>query len=247
MRKKLVLIYGIIAYLLFNLALIYFILFISTIFEPRLIDVGTHPSMLSALFVNIGLISLFGLQHSIMARPKFKHWAQKIIPPYMERSTYVIISSLLLLLICWQWQAIPNIIWQITDSMGYWIVVALFCLGWLFALWATFLISTWDLVGLRHVYLYYRDQVYTPIPFKTVAIYKYIRHPIMLGTIIGLWATPTMTVGHLVLAASFTVYIIIGVYFEERDMAKEHGESYEQYRQQSEKFIPNLKSLLKNQ
>jgi len=247
MRKKLVLIYGIIGYLLFNVALIYFILFISTIFEPRLIDMGAHSPMFSALFIDIGLISLFGFQHSIMARPKFKCWTQKIIPSYMERSTYVIISSLLLLLVCWQWQAIPNIVWQVHDSIAYWAIVSLFCLGWLFALWATFLISTWDLVGLRQVYLYYRNQAYTPIPFKTIAIYKYIRHPIMVGTIIGLWATPTMSSGHLVLATSFTVYIIIGVYFEERDMAKENGESYERYRQQTEKFIPNLKFLFKNQ
>jgi len=238
MNRILALIYGVCGFLLFNATLIYFIIFISPIFEPKLIDFGTQVAFAQAVLINTLLMVIFGLQHSIMARPKFKQWWLKIIPTPIERSTYVLIASLLLILLCWLWQPLPAIVWRVENPLGYWTLVGLFWFGWLFSLYATFLIDQFDLIGLRQVYLYLRGQPYTPVPFKVISVYKYIRHPIMLGTIIGLWATPSMSVGHLMLAIGFTIYIFIGIRFEERDMMDIHGEFYEKYRQKTSMVVP---------
>jgi protein-S-isoprenylcysteine O-methyltransferase Ste14 len=238
MNRILAFIYGVCGFLLFNATLIYFIIFISPIFEPKLIDVGTEVAFAQALLINTLLMTVFGLQHSVMARPKFKQWWLKIIPIPIERSTYVFMASLLLILLCWLWQPLPAVVWQVENPIGYGILVGLFWFGWLFSLFATFLIDQFDLIGLRQVYLYLRGQPYTPVPFKVISVYKYIRHPIMLGTIIGLWATPSMSVGHLMLAIGFSIYIFIGIRLEEKDMMDIHGEFYQKYRQKTSMVMP---------
>ena len=212
MGRILALIYGIFGFLLFNASLIYFILFISPTFEAQLMNSGTEVPFVQALFINILLIILFGVQHSVMARPLFKDWWTKIVPMPIERSTYVVIASLFMILLCGLWQPLPELVWNVENHLAYWVLIGLFGFGWLFSLYATFLINQFDLLGLRQVFLYWRVKPYTPVPFKVVSVYKYIRHPIMSGTIIGLWATPTMSMGHFVLAIGFTVYIFIGKY-----------------------------------
>jgi methanethiol S-methyltransferase len=238
MKKCLAFFYGLFCFLLFNATAIYMVILISPLFEPKLIDVGTEIPFAQALFINLGLISLFGLQHSVMARPQFKQGWMKIVPTHLERSTYVLISTLVLILLIWQWQPLPAVIWKVENTIGYWILFGLFWFGWLFSGLAGSLINPYDLIGLRQVYLYCHNKPYTPIPFQVVSIYTVIRHPIMLGVIISLWATPTMSLGHLILAIGFTLYILIGIHFEEKDMVGVFGNTYEQYQQRTSKLIP---------
>ena len=241
MSKILIFGYGLFNFLLFNLALIYFVGFMGNFIVPKTIDSGVTIPPVQALLINLALIALFGIQHSVMARPKFKQWLLKIIPEPIERSTYVLLATLMLILLCWQWQPIPDvIIWQVENPFGYWTLWGLFGFGWLFSLFATGLIDQFDLLGLRQIYQYLGDKPYQPVPFKVVAVYQYIRHPIMLGTIIGVFATPTMTIGHLLLALGFTIYIFIGIYFEEKDMLRTHGDRYVKYQQETTMLIPKL-------
>ena len=240
MNKILAFGYGLFSFLLFNLTLLYFVGFMGNFIVPKTIDSGITIPLLQALSINIILIALFGIQHSVMARPKFKQWWLKIIPEPIERSTYVLLATLMLILLCWQWQPLPTVIWQIDNPLGYWIMWGFFGFGWLFSLFATGLIDQFDLLGLRQVYQYLHGKPYQPVPFKIVAIYRYIRHPIMSGTILGIWATPLMTVGHLLLALGFTIYIFIGVYFEEKDMLRTHGDNYTKYQQETTMFIPKI-------
>jgi len=240
MIKALAFIYGMFCYLLFNATLLYFIGFIGNFAVPKTIDSGVVIPTAQALTINIVLIALFGIQHSVMARPQFKQLWLKIIPKPIERSTYVLLATLVLILLCWQWQPLPTVLWHAENPIGYWVLLGLFWFGWLFSLFATFLVDHFDLLGIRHVYQYMRDKPYEPPQFQAASVYQYIRHPIMLGTIIGLWATPLMTVGHLVLAIGFTIYIFIGIHFEEKDMVSTHGETYEKYQQKTSKVIPKF-------
>ncbi|HEW97866.1 MAG: isoprenylcysteine carboxylmethyltransferase family protein [Candidatus Parabeggiatoa sp. nov. 3] len=243
MKKGFAFLYGVFCVLLFNATMLYMVVFISPLFEPKLIDLGSEVAFAQALVVNLVLISLFGLQHSVMARPQFKQWWMKIVPNHLERSTYVLISTLALILLIWQWQPLPAVIWHVENPIGYWALFGLFWFGWLFSWFATSLINSNDLIGLRQIELYWHDKPYTSLPFQVVSIYKYIRHPIMLGAIISLWASPTMSVGHLILAIGFTVYIFIGIHFEEKNMVADLGEVYEQYQQHTSKLIPNFLNL----
>ena len=238
MSKRLAFIYGMCSFLLFNATIVFFIFFISPIFDRQLIDMGTEVAFAQAIFINGLLMILFGIQHSVMARPQFKQGWLKFIPAPIERSTYVLIASLFLILLCWLWQPLPNKVWEVENPIGYGVLIGLFCFGWLFSVFATFLIDPSDLSGLRQVYQYLHDKPYTPVPFQVVSVYKYIRHPIMLGTMIGLWATPTMSVGHLMLAIGFSLYIFIGIRLEEKDMRDIHGEFYKQYQQKTSMIIP---------
>jgi protein-S-isoprenylcysteine O-methyltransferase Ste14 len=240
MGKILAFVYGVTCFLLFNAIGIYFLVFISPFFEPKLIDSGAEVPFAKAFLINLGLIIFFGLQHTVMARPTFKQWWTKVIPTHVERSTYVLAACLALMLLCWQWQPLPAVIWHIENPIGYWALVWLFVFGWLFSFFAASLIAQFDLIGIQQVYLYWRDKPYTPPPFQVVSVYKYIRHPIMLGTIIGLWATPTMSVGHLLLATGFTVYIFIAIHFEEKNMVESYGKLYQKYQQETSKLIPFL-------
>jgi methanethiol S-methyltransferase len=232
--------YGILGYLLFNASLLYFIGFIGNIVVPKTIDTGPEVPILQAFLVDTLLIILFGLQHSVMARPWFKRIWLTLIPIPIERSTYVLLSSIAILLLCGFWQPLPQVIWQVENSIGSITLWALFWFGWLFSLYATFLIDHFDLMGVRQVYLYWRGIPYTSVPFQVRTVYNYIRHPIMLGTLIGMWATPMMSVGHLWLSIGFSLYILIGSRLEERDMKNVHGEFYENYRQKTSMIVPSF-------
>ncbi len=232
--------YGILCYLLFNFSLFYFTGFLGNFIVPKTIDTGPQIPFLQAILINTLLIILFGLQHSVMARPWFKRIWLTLIPIPIERSTYVLLSSVAVLLLCGFWQPLPQMIWQIENPVGAVILWALFWFGWLFALYATFLIDHFDLVGIRPVYLYWRGIPYTPVPFQIRSAYHYIRHPIMLGTFIGIWATPLMSLGHLWLSIGFSLYILIGSRLEERDMRNVHGEFYENYRQKTSMIMPSF-------
>jgi methanethiol S-methyltransferase len=242
MKKSIILLYGILAYCVFLIAFLYAIGFLGNIIVPKSIDSGTETTLFSSIFINVILLSVFALQHSIMARPAFKKWFTTIISPAMERSTYILLSSLALLLIYWQWQPIITTVWETESKVAINILTGIFFLGWLIVLLSTFMINHFELFGLRQVFDNLKNKQ-TPNPkFQTNYLYKIVRHPIMLGFIIAFWATPTMTVGHLLFTIVTTIYILIAVkYLEEKDLCKFIGEKYEKYQKEVPMIIPFTK------
>jgi protein-S-isoprenylcysteine O-methyltransferase Ste14 len=238
-RKSLVLTYGVLSYLLFFAVFNYTILFIGNIIVTPSLDSVAETDLLRALLIDLGLLGAFALQHSIMARPAFKRWWTKIIRTEVERSTYVLFSSLLLAAIVMFWQPLGGVIWQITDPLAVGIIYAVFAAGWAILFLASFQINHFDLFGLRQVWLYFRGKPYTHIQFKTPWLYRYMRHPLYVGMMIGLWAAPTMTVAHLVFAVMCTSYIFIGARLEERDLEDLLPE-YRQYKEGVPMFFPNM-------
>lgn len=234
-------IYGIAAYIIFLGSFLYAIAFVGDFWVSKTINTGPEAeSLLQALLINTGLLGLFAVQHSVMARQGFKKWWTKIIPKPIERSTYVLLSSLILILLFWQWRPMPDVIWVVESGVGSALLAGLFWLGWGIVLLSTFMINHFDLFGLRQVYLHLKDEEITPVEFKEPGLYKYVRHPLMLGFIISFWATPYMTLGHLVFAIATTGYIFVGIWFEERDLLRYHGEKYKKYREQVNMIIPSL-------
>lgn len=240
MKKLSVLLYGIINYNLGSLALVYLIAFIFNLFVPFSIDSGEAGNVYLAAAINLGLITLFGLQHSIMARPAFKKRLARYLPEAAERSTFMLGAALVTFALCLLWQPMPQVLWQADNTMLYNTLLAIGLSGWALVFYATFLINHFDLFGLRQVWLYFVGKEYTALPFKLNSLYRYIRHPIMSGVFIGIWFTPVMTVGHLLLALGLSTYIIIGVYHEEKDMIQVFGERYLRYIRSTGKFVPSL-------
>ena len=238
MARLLALIYGIAAYLLFLVVFLYAIGFVENLLVPQSIDSGVEGAFVPSLLIDAILLGIFAVQHSVMARPGFKRWWTKMVPHSIERSTYVLLSSLALVLLFWQWRPLPSVVWDVKNSLGSLIIWGLFWLGWLIVLTSTFLINHFDLFGLRQVYLNLRNQQYTHLTFKAVGLYKLVRHPIMLGFIIAFWATPHMTVGHLVFAVATTAYIFIALQLEERDLVTYHGDDYNEYKKQVSMLWP---------
>jgi protein-S-isoprenylcysteine O-methyltransferase Ste14 len=238
MRRALVLAYGVASYLAFLAAFLYAIGFVGNLPVPKSIDSGANGPFGFAAFADCLLLGLFAVPHSVMARPAFKRWWTKFVPPPVERSTYVLVSSLLLGLLFWQWQPIPSVVWDAGQPVVRWILHGVFWLGWSIVFVSTFLIDHFDLFGLRQVYLYAAGRPYRPIDFKTAGLYRLVRHPIMTGFLIAFWATPTLTAGHLLFAVATTAYILIALRFEERDLESFHGDRYQAYRRQTGMLLP---------
>jgi protein-S-isoprenylcysteine O-methyltransferase Ste14 len=238
MRKTVTFLYGIVCYVVFLLSFLYAIGFVGGLIVPKSINSGVEASVAQALLINLVLLSLFAIQHTIMARPAFKRWWAKLIPTQVERSTFVLAASLLLILLYWQWRPMISVIWNVSHPVGRACLTGLFWCGWGVALASTFMIHHFDLFGLRQAYLYVCDREYQSVNFTTAWLYKYVRHPIMLGFIIAFWATPHMTAGHLLFAFVTTVYIVVGVQFEEHDLRKILGQTYEDYRNRVPMLIP---------
>jgi methanethiol S-methyltransferase len=239
MTKRIsIFLYGVLAYLAFLVAILYLIGFVGNFFVPKSIDSGAETSTIQAVVVNLLLIGLFAVQHTIMARPAFKSWWKQILPEPMERSTFVLFASGILLLLFWQWQPIKTTIWHIEQPVLRVLLISISMAGWGLLFFSSFLIDHFDLFGLRQVTLFLRGKEYTQPRFVERSVYRVIRHPLMTGVLFGIWAAPTMTLGHLVLAVGLTGYIIVGVMFEERDLVRMHGESYEEYRRRTRKFFP---------
>ena len=247
MKKSIILLYGILAYFVFLIAFLYAIGFVGNIIVPKSIDSGSETTLFFSLFINLILLSVFALQHSIMARPVFKKWLTTIISPAMERSTYILLSSSALLLIYWQWQPITTIVWETENKIVSIVIIGTFFIGWLIVLLSTFMINHFELFGLAQIFDNLKNKR-TPNPkFQTNYLYKIVRHPIMLGFIIAFWATPTMTVGHLLFALVTTIYIFIAVkYLEEKDLRKFIGEKYETYQKEVPMIVPFTKNKFKD-
>ena len=242
MKRIIIFLYGVLCYVMFITAVLYAMGFLNNTIVPTGVDKGLAQPLAAALLKDVGLIALFGLAHSVMARQRFKTWWTRLIPPEAERSTYVLQSSLLLLLIFWQWQLIPVTIWSVASEYGRLALHVIHWLGWVMVIVVTFLINHFELTGLQQVFYNLRGAEAAPPPFVTPLLYKIVRHPMQLGLIIAFWSTPQMTVGRLVFAMTMTGYILIGLYFEERDLVKRFGAKYEAYRQTTPKLLP-LKKL----
>jgi protein-S-isoprenylcysteine O-methyltransferase Ste14 len=232
--------YGVGCYGVFFLTFLYAIAFVGGFSVPRTVDAGgpENPAGI-ALVVNAALLGVFGLQHSIMARQGFKRWWTRLVPAPVERSTYVLFSSLALILLFWQWRPIPAPVWDVQAPSGRDLLWALFALGWLLVLLSTFLISHFDLFGLRQVWQYLRGRRPMPVGFGEPFLYRLVRHPLYVGFIVAFWAIPTMTAGHLEFALVATGYILVGVRFEERDLKRLHPE-YAEYSRRVPMLVPRL-------
>jgi protein-S-isoprenylcysteine O-methyltransferase Ste14 len=234
--------YGIASYVVFFVTFLYAIGFVSGLIVPKTIDTGTAVPMTEAFIVNLILMSVFAIQHSVMARKQFKQWWTQFVPKSVERSTYVLLASLALVLLFWQWRPIPTVVWHIANPQIAMAVTGLSFAGWLIVLTSTFLINHFELFGLHQVANNLAGQPMPAPRFRTPLYYKFVRHPIYLGFIIAFWAAATMTVGHLLFAAVTTAYIVVGILLEERDLVDLFGDEYRRYRSRVSMLVPWRKS-----
>lgn len=243
MKRAFIFVYGIVSYLLFFATFVYMILFLGDFssFIPKTVNGGSDTNLTKALLINTGLIFLFGLQHSAMARKSFKEWWTNHIPRPAERSTYVLFSSLALILLMAFWQPLPGVIWNVETTWATLILDWGFWLGWLVIFLSTWMIDHFNLFGIKQVWNYMRDKDPNPPKFMEPGFYKYVRHPLMLGFFIAFWSISDMTLGHLIFSTGMSLYILVGVYFEEKAMVRRFGKKYKNYRERVPKFVPGVK------
>ncbi len=246
MRRTLFFAYGIACYLLFFGTYAWLACFVGTLFLPRTIDVGPATSFTSAIVVDLALLIAFGLQHSVMARPAFKAVWTRLVPTPIERSTYMLATCLVLFALMWFWQPIDLVIWKVSQPVGWWLATALFATGWILVPLVSLAISHFDLFGVRQVWLYLQGRPYTPLAFRTPLPYNMVRHPLYIGWAIAFWATPTMTLGHLLFAAVLTAYMVLAAIVEERDLVGHFGRQYEEYRRTVPMFVPKFTAANKS-
>jgi methanethiol S-methyltransferase len=232
--------YGGLAYLIFVGTFLYAVGFVAQTVVPKTIDSGPASPWPEALLINLGLMSIFAVQHSGMARQGFKKLFVRVASPAIERSSYVLLASLTLILLFWQWQPMPAVVWNIENPVLAGVVMACGFLGWVIVLYSTFLISHFELFGLTQVVAHFAGRMAEPVKFKTPGLYRLIRHPIYLGFIIAFWSAPTMTLGHLLFAAVTTAYIFVGITLEERDLVSLFGNQYRRYRERVAMLLPGL-------
>jgi len=237
MKRWLIFAYGVVSYAIFFATFLYAIGFVGNLFVPKSMDSAPEVPLGIALLIDAGLLGLFAIQHSVMARPAFKRWWTRVIPQEAERSTYTLLSSLALIALFAFWEPMGGVVWNVQSPVAQLLIQAAYAFGWLLVLVSTFLINHFDLFGLRQVWLQLRRRPYTPLPFKTPVLYRYVRHPLYVGWFFAFWSTPTMTVTHLVFAIATTAYILIAIQLEERDLVKEHPE-YAQYRERVPMLVP---------
>jgi methanethiol S-methyltransferase len=240
MRAGLAALYSLVAYLFFLATFVYAIAFVGNFLVPKTIDSGEPGDLMTSLLINTGLLGVFAVQHSVMARPAFKRMWTKIVPKEIERSTYVLFASAALALLLWQWRPMPQTVWSVTDPMLATAITILMWTGWAILLLSTYLISHFHLFGLTQGMTRLLKITEKPANFATPLFYKWVRHPLYLGFIIAFWSAPHMTVGHLFFAIACTAYIFIGIFFEERDLTNEFGERYLAYRRNVGMIVPRL-------
>ncbi len=238
MGRILALAYGVAAYLVFFGTILYAIGFVTGIVVPKTIDTGVAGSTGAAIVINVLLLSIFAVQHSVMARKQFKRWWTQFVPAAIERSTYVLLSSLALILVFWQWRPIPAIVWEVSNPTLAAALLGLSLMGWVLVFLSTFLINHFELFGVRQVILNLMGRDGGETKFRTPLLYKMVRHPLYLGFIIAFWAAPVMTVGHMLFAAVTTGYIFVGIALEERDLVEHFGDEYRRYRERVSMIVP---------
>ena len=236
--RVLIFAYGCFAYLLFLATFLYAIAFVGGFGVPVILDGPLTMPFITALLIDAGLLAVFAIQHSVMARPWFKRWWTQVVPWSIERSTYVLFASLALDLLFWQWRPLGGVVWSVDTPFLRSVIWALFAYGWLQVLVMTFYIDHFDLFGLRQVWLHLRGRQYTRVEFATPVPYRLVRHPLYLGFVLAFWAAPTMSITRLVFAAATTAYILIAIQFEENDLAREHGAAYDDYRRRTPMLFP---------
>jgi methanethiol S-methyltransferase len=238
MGRFLSFLYGALAYVLFLGVFLYAVGFLGNFAVPVSIDMARTGPMAEAVLVNLLLLGLFAVQHSLMARPWFKRWITRIVPRPIERSTYVLASNVAMILLFWQWRPMGGVLWDVSGTGLGMALQASFAFGWLLVLVSTFLINHFDLFGLRQVWMHLRGREYEPLSFTTPGPYRLVRHPLYFGWITVFWSAPTMTIAHLLFAVATTAYILVAIRFEERDLVREHGKRYDDYRRSVPMLIP---------
>ena len=236
--KPFALLYGSITYVYFLGVFLYAIGFVSEVLVPKSINSGTSAPLLNALLVNVGILGLFGVQHSIMARPAFKSWWTKIIPAALERTTFVFLTCAILTLLFAAWQPLSGVVWSVENPVGQAVLWSVAAIGWLVVLVSTFLIDHFELFGIKQAWYYFRGKDMPTAKFAERSFYKVVRHPIMLGFLIAFWSTPHMTAGQLLFAGVVTAYVLVALQLEERDLVRAHGSSYQEYRGRVPMLLP---------